>query len=84
MGDLLLHHPYVQFYLLFVGALLLAVLWDWLRNPWAARNRPRPDRQPHAHERRQFHRQATFGRVSDRRRLAADGSDPRHVSGTGR
>ena len=83
MGDLLLHHPYVQFYMLFVGALLLAVLWDWLRNPGAARNRSRPERRPHAHERAAFHRQAALGRVSDRRRPAADGSDPRHASGTG-
>jgi hypothetical protein len=31
MGTLLLHHPYVQFYLVSVGALLSVCLWDRLR-----------------------------------------------------
>jgi len=33
MGNLLLHHPLIQFYLLFVAALFVAFLWDYLRNP---------------------------------------------------
>jgi hypothetical protein len=33
MGTLLLHHPWVQFYLLCVGALGVTVLWDYLRHP---------------------------------------------------
>jgi hypothetical protein len=77
MGDLLLHHPYVQFYLVFVGALFLLVLWDWLHNPGAARNRSRPD----AHEPGRLHRRGALGRVSDRRRPASDRSDPRHGAG---
>jgi hypothetical protein len=30
MGILLLHDPRIQFYLLFVGALWIAVIWDYL------------------------------------------------------
>jgi hypothetical protein len=37
MGTLLLHHPLVQFYLVYVGALLVALIWDYWRNPPAAR-----------------------------------------------
>jgi hypothetical protein len=29
MGSLLLHNPLVQFYLLFVGALGVAFIWDY-------------------------------------------------------
>jgi hypothetical protein len=38
MGNLLLHYPLVQFYLLYVGALFVAFLWDFLRNPPAIRD----------------------------------------------
>jgi hypothetical protein len=33
MGSLLLHHPWVQFYLVLVGLLGMVFLWDWWRNP---------------------------------------------------
>jgi hypothetical protein len=33
MGSLLLHDSRIQFYLLFVGVLWIAVKWDYLRNP---------------------------------------------------
>ena len=49
MGTLLLHNPWVQFYLLYVGALGVVVLWVCLRNPPAtldgARTPPRPGRR---------------------------------------
>jgi hypothetical protein len=41
MGNLLLHHPLIQFYLLFVAALFVAFLWDYLRNPPAPNSRNR-------------------------------------------
>jgi hypothetical protein len=44
MGNLLLHHPLIQFYLLFVAALFVAFLWDYLRNPPAIQDRSRTPR----------------------------------------
>ena len=39
MGPLLLHHPWVQFYVLLVGALWMVVLWnDYLRHRFRLRN----------------------------------------------
>ena len=38
MGTILLHHPWVQFYLLYVGALWGVFIWDYLRNLPAARD----------------------------------------------
>ena len=40
MGSLLLHNPWVQFYLLYVGALLVAFVWDLLRDARATRTPP--------------------------------------------
>jgi hypothetical protein len=31
MGTLLLHNPWIQFYLLYVGPLGVAFIWDYLR-----------------------------------------------------
>jgi hypothetical protein len=42
MGSILLHNPGVQLYLLCVGALLIAFLWDYFHRPGP----PRPDRRP--------------------------------------
>ena len=45
MGSLLIHHPLVQFYLFYVGALLIAVTWDQLRTSSATRDESkRPSR----------------------------------------
>jgi hypothetical protein len=33
MGNLLLHSPLVQFYLMCVASLLITVTWDFLRTP---------------------------------------------------
>ena len=33
MGNLLLHHPWVQFYLVFVAVLWLGFIWDYWWNP---------------------------------------------------
>jgi hypothetical protein len=33
MGTLLLHEPCIYFYLLYVGALGIAFIWDYWRNP---------------------------------------------------
>jgi hypothetical protein len=38
VGDLLLHHPLVHFYLLFVAALGVAFVWDYWRHPSAVRS----------------------------------------------
>jgi hypothetical protein len=38
MGTLLLHDPVVQIFLLFVGALGVAFIWDYLCNPLAIRD----------------------------------------------
>jgi hypothetical protein len=44
MGNLLIHHPWVQVYLLLVGALLLIVFWDHLRHPPPRRTPLPPER----------------------------------------
>ena len=44
MGALLLHHPLVQFYLLYAGALWAVFIWDYLRNLPAARDGARAPR----------------------------------------
>jgi hypothetical protein len=38
MQTLLLHNPLVQFYLLFIGALSVALICDYLRHPLATRD----------------------------------------------
>jgi hypothetical protein len=38
MGTLLLHSPWVQFYLLYLGALGVGFIWDYLRDPPATRD----------------------------------------------
>jgi hypothetical protein len=38
MGTFLLHNPWVQFYLLYVGALLAIIVWDRLRDARATRD----------------------------------------------
>jgi hypothetical protein len=45
MGNILIHHPWVQFYLLVVGGLLVAVLFDRLHHPQPPK---RPSRPPEA------------------------------------
>jgi hypothetical protein len=35
MANFLLHHPWVQFYLLYVAILFVAFVWDYLRHPRA-------------------------------------------------
>jgi hypothetical protein len=40
METLLLQHPLVQFYLLYVGVLFIALIWDHLRHPPAAQDSP--------------------------------------------
>jgi hypothetical protein len=37
MGTLLLQHPLVQFYLLYLGALWVVLIWKSLRNPLGSR-----------------------------------------------
>jgi hypothetical protein len=37
MGTFLLHNPWIQFYLLYAGALWIAFLWDYLRRSPATR-----------------------------------------------
>jgi hypothetical protein len=49
MGIFLLHHPLVQFYLLFVAALFIAFIWDYLRNPPAIPDSSRTPRNEIAH-----------------------------------
>ena len=44
MGTLLLHNPWVQFYLLYVAALFVACIWDYLRNPPAIQDDSRTPR----------------------------------------
>jgi hypothetical protein len=41
MGAILLHHPLVQFFLLYLGGLWFAVIWNSLRRPAAPRTPPR-------------------------------------------
>jgi hypothetical protein len=41
MGNILLHNPWIQFYLLYVTALSVAFIWDYLRNA-ARQNAPQP------------------------------------------
>jgi hypothetical protein len=41
MGNLLLHNPWVQFYLVYVGALAVVFVWDSLRNRSAIRDSAR-------------------------------------------
>ena len=60
MENLLLHHPWVQFYLMFVGVLLAVFLLDYLCDPtadWeraqtppneAAQGRAAPPRRPYS------------------------------------
>jgi hypothetical protein len=38
MGTFLLHNPWIQFYLLYAGALWIAFLWDYLCRSQAARD----------------------------------------------
>jgi hypothetical protein len=33
MGNYVIHHPLVQFYLLYVGVLVAAVIWDHMHKP---------------------------------------------------
>jgi hypothetical protein len=42
MGTILIHHPLVQLYLLFVGALAVAVIWARPRNAQQRSTAPRP------------------------------------------
>ena len=49
MGNVLLHHPLVQFYLLFVAALFIAFIRDYLRNPPANPDGSRRPRNEIAH-----------------------------------
>jgi len=49
MGTLLLHNPWVQFYLLYAGALSIALLWDQLRQTLAARHSSQTPRNETAH-----------------------------------
>jgi hypothetical protein len=46
MGTFLLHDPWIQVYGLYVAALLLACLWDALRNPASHENPGRPVSKP--------------------------------------
>jgi hypothetical protein len=62
MGTLLLHNPWVQFYLLFVGALGVVFIWDYWRNPPADRE--------HA---RTLANKAAQGKASPPRRLPSQG-----------
>jgi hypothetical protein len=55
MGALLLHNPWIQFYLVWVGALGIAFIWDYMRGPTATEEGSRPPpRKPFPGERR-FH-----------------------------
>jgi hypothetical protein len=45
MVTLLVHDPWVQCYLVLVGTLSIAFIWDYLRNPTATRDGPRTPRQ---------------------------------------
>jgi hypothetical protein len=45
MGTLLLHDPVVQFYLLYVAALVVACIWDSLRYPPAFQDDSRTPRK---------------------------------------
>jgi len=38
MRNILLHNPWVQFYLLYAGALWVVFIWDYLRKPLAKRD----------------------------------------------
>ena len=49
MGDILLHHPLVHFYLLYVAVLVVACVWDYLCNPPATRDEARAPRIEAAH-----------------------------------
>jgi hypothetical protein len=40
MGNLLLHNPWVQFYVLNVGVLGIALIYDFLRPRWPLRQPP--------------------------------------------
>jgi hypothetical protein len=42
MGSLLLHNPWVQCYLLYVGAMWIALICDFLRVRWPPKTAPRP------------------------------------------
>jgi hypothetical protein len=42
MVNILLHHPVVHIYLLLVGVLSIAVIWDRLRHPRPPERTPRP------------------------------------------
>jgi hypothetical protein len=42
LGELLIHHPHVQLYMLIVGALSIAALWNWLCNPGPRAAAPPP------------------------------------------
>jgi hypothetical protein len=42
MIKILIHHPWVQFYLLVVGTMLIAVLLDCLSHPQPSRRKYRP------------------------------------------
>jgi hypothetical protein len=59
MGDLLIHHAYVQFYLLLVGVLWVVVLWGWWHDPDVCRYRTRPDRNAVAGQRKASVRKAS-------------------------
>ena len=44
MGTFLLHDPWVRLYLLYVAALFVACIWDYLRNPPAIQDDSRTPR----------------------------------------
>jgi hypothetical protein len=78
MGNYLLHHPWVQFYLVVVGALAAAAIWERLCRPPVPEDdspaRPTTDRGP-----------CRDGGVGRESRPPADSKKPfRPVSGTGR
>jgi hypothetical protein len=53
MGALLLHNPWIQFYLVWVGALGIAFIWDYMRGPTATEDgTPTSRRKPFSGERR--------------------------------
>jgi hypothetical protein len=41
MGDILLHNPWVRFYVFYVAALLIVWIWNYIHEPRAIPNDPR-------------------------------------------
>jgi hypothetical protein len=61
MGTILIHHPLVQLYLLYVGALVVAVIWARPRNSRQCNTAPRPGPR-RVEMRERTLRNETFGR----------------------